>query len=806
MSRPNPHAPAQPDTARSTGLHNLPAQPTPILGREHDVRAVVDRLLREDVRLVTLVGPGGVGKTRLAVEVAEEVAYHFADGVWFVALATIADPALVVPTIAQTLDLHAQPGQALTELDLVKAALRDRETLLVLDNFEQLMPAAPDLALIMSSCPGLKLLATSRSPLQLRGEQEYPVPPLALPAAGSKVASVEALRQYSAVALFQQRAAAVRPDFELTPSNANVVVEICARLDGLPLAIELVAARVKLLQPQAILPRLQKRLQLLTGGAQDLPGRQQTMRNAIDWSYGLLTPEEQQLFRRLSVFVGGWTLEAAETVCGRGDDTGMVLDGIGSLINKSLLRQVEASDVEGEPRYDMLETIREFAVERLEDAGEAEAQRRAHARYFVELAERMEPLLVGATQKECIDRLEREHDNLRAALRWSMYAPDGAEAGMRIVGALGRFWSSRDYLAEGRRWVEGFLTLPQAAEPTALRARVLNTGAALADNQNDWAAVRAYAVERIGIKKRLDDMTNVSGNYVLLAKAASAEEDFDAARDLLEAGIEVARAAGDDLGYAHCANGLGELARLLGDYDTARHYYESCLAIFRGAGHSQGIGFVLHNLSHVYLREGDHARAGALLDEAMALYRVLGNRLGTAMCVAAMSGVALGQGEAQRAARLLGAAQALLESVGALLDPADVMEYRRNEDAARARLGEAAFLAAWAEGHAMTPEQVTAIEGVVDVEAQAAAPERQASAPGVGSAAEPQAGAAPSALSARELDVLRLVAEGLSDADVATRLVLSPHTVRAHLRNIYSKIGVASRSAATRYAADHNLL
>jgi predicted ATPase/DNA-binding CsgD family transcriptional regulator len=803
MSRPNPHAPTQPDTARSAGLHNLPVHPTPILGRARDVRVIVDKLLRDDVRLVTLEGPGGVGKTRLAVQVAEEVAHHFADGVWFVGLATIADHALVVPTIAQTLDLHAKPGQALTALDLVKAALRDRETLLVLDNFEQVMPAAPDLAVIMSSCPGLKLLATSRSPLQLRGEQEYPVPPLALPAAGNRMVSVEVLRQYSAVALFQERAAAVRPDFELTPSNANVVVEICARLDGLPLAIELVAARVKLLQPQAILPRLQKRLQLLTGGAQDLPSRQQTMRNAIDWSYGLLTPEEQQLFRRLSVFVGGWTLEAAEIVCDPGDYSGVVLDGIGSLINKSLLRNVETPDVEAEPRYDMLETIREFAAERLEDGGEAEAQRRAHARYFVELAERMEPLLVGATQKECIDRLEREHDNLRAALRWSLYTPDGAEMGMRLVGSLGRFWSSRDYLAEGRRWVESFLTQPQAAGPTALRARVLNTGAALADNQNDWAAVRAYAVERIGIKKRLDDMTNVSGNYVLLAKAASAEEDFDAARDLLEAGIEVARAAGDDLGYAHCANGLGELARLLGDYDTASHYYESCLATFRGASYSQGIGFTLHNLAHVYLHDGDHPRAGALLDEALDLYRVLGNRLGTAMCVAALSGVAIRQGEAQRAARLLGAAQALLESVGALLDPADVMEYRHNEDAARARLGEAAFLAAWAEGHAMTPEQVTAIEGVVDVEAQTGVPEKGAP---EGSGSVPPAYAGASGLSARELDVLRLVAEGLSDADVAMRLVLSPHTVRAHLRNIYSKIGVASRSAATRYAADHNLL
>jgi predicted ATPase/DNA-binding CsgD family transcriptional regulator len=801
MSRLNPHAPTKQAAAQSARLHNLPAQPTPILGREGDVRMVVDKLLRDDFRLVTLVGPGGVGKTRLAVQVAEEVAHHFADGVWFIALSTITDPALVVPTITQTLDLHSPPGQSLAALDLVKSGLRDCDTLLVLDNFEQLMPAGQAIADIMSSCPGIKVLATSRSPLQLRGEQEFPVPPLALPAAGNRVASVDALRQYSAVALFQERAVAVRPDFELTQTNADTVVEICARLDGLPLAIELVAARVKLLQPQAILPRLQKRLQLLTGGAQDLPGRQQTMRSAIDWSYGLLSPDEQQLFRGLSVFVGGWTLEAAETVCEPGDFSGLVLDGMGSLINKSLLRQVETPDAQGEPRYDMLETIREFAAERLEEAGEAEAQRKAHAHYFADFAERVEPQLTGATQKECIDRLDREHDNLRAALKWSLHTPDGAEVGMRLTGALGRFWSARDYLAEGRQWVESILARREATEPTVLRAKALDAGARLADNRNDWAAVRAYSLESIAIKERLGDMVNMAGRYILLAKAATAEEDFDAARELLEKGVEVALRANDDLGYAHCANGLGELARLLGDYDTARRYYEDCLAIFRKTGHSQGVGFSLHNLAHVYLHDGDHESAGALLDEAMALYRVLGNRLGTAMCVAAMSGVALGQGEPQRAARLLGAAQALLESVGALLDPADVMEYRRNEATTRARLGEAAFLAAWAEGHAMTPDQVTAIEGV----SEAGSAEPQASAPGR-NGVPIASGQQVSGLSARELDVLRLIAEGLSDADVASRLILSPHTVRAHLRNIYSKIGVASRSAATRYAADHGLV
>jgi non-specific serine/threonine protein kinase len=802
MSRPNPHARTQRATARSAGLHNLPAPPTPILGREREVRLLSDLLLRPAVRLVTLIGPGGVGKTRLAVEIARQVAQKFGGGVWFVALATITDPALVVPTIAQALDAHSQPGQSLTVADRVNAALGDGETLLVLDNFEQIIPAGQAIAEIMAACPGVKVLATSRSPMQLRGEQEFPVPPLALPDSGSKVASVEALRRYAAVALFQARAAAVRPDFELTPTNAGAVVEICARLDGLPLAIELVAARVKMLQPQAILPRLEKRLQLLTGGAQDLPARQQTMRNAIDWSYGLLTPDEQQLFRRLSVFTGGWTLEAAEAVCEPGDTSGKVLDCMGSLLNKSLLRQTDTSSDQAEPRYAMLETIREFAAERLEEAGMAAALREAHASYFAALAEEMEPLLTGATQKEAIDRLDREHDNLRTALRWSLDATGGAETGLRIVAALGRFWSSRDYLAEGRYQVESVLALPDAAAPTLLRSRALNSGAMLADNQNDWPAVRAYCLESIAIKEQLGDLANLAGRYVLLAKAATAEEDFEAARELLEEAVEVARVAGDDLGYAHAANGLGERARLLGDYDTARRHYEDALAIFRKASYNFGAGFVLHNLSHVYLHDGDHARAGALLEEALALYRMLGNRFGIAMCVSAMSGVALGRGDPRRASRLLGAAQALLESVGARLDPADVVEYRRHEEAARAALGDAAFDAAWYEGHATDPDNVAATGLMAELEVSAGerariVPERPTPDP-------------PSdllrGLSARELDVLRLVAEGLSDAEIAGRLVLSPHTVRAHLRNIYIKIGVASRSAATRYATDHGLV
>ena len=791
--------------AELAGTSNLPAQPTPIVGREAEIATLSQKLLEPELRLLTLVGPGGVGKTRLAVRVAEEVIPDFSDGVWFVGLAPISDPVLVIPSIAQTLDLHAPPGQSI--LAIIKAHLREKNILLVLDNFEQVMPAGSLLAEMLATCPHLTLLVTSRSALRLRGEHEFPVPPLSLPdLEKERMPDLETLQDYSAVALFEQRAASVRPDFTINGSNSKAVVEICARLDGLPLAIELVAARIKLLQPQAIRQRLEKRLELLTGGAHDLPTRQQTLRNAIEWSYDLLNDEEQMLFRRLAVFVGGCTLEAAEAVC-RDDQAGSgsldVLDGIGSLINKSLLKQV---DVEGESEahYSMLETIREYAWDQLEAHGNADMLRDRHAAYFLRLAEETEPMLTKADQRQHLNALEREHDNFRAALKWCRTAPGGAEMGLRLAGALARFWSLRDYLSEGRGWIDGALARPDAGGPTWARTRGLYAGALIADNQGDYDAVRAYCYESLRIKQELNDAISMASRYyILLAKAASNEGDFAQARALLEEGLKVAIQGDDRHGIAHCRNGLGELARLEGDYDVAQEHYQACLELFRDMGNVNGICFSLHNLAHVYMHNGDFDHAMAMLDEGLALYRGLGNRLGIAMCVSAMSGVALHRGDARRAARLLGAAQALLDEIGALLDPADLMEYKRHEEEARAKLGEAAFVAAWAEGRAMTPEQVIAIEDMPAQEPGAEARQQMAR-PSLYPATSGQS--SPDVLSARELDVLRLVAQGLSDAEVASQLYLSPHTVRAHIRSIYSKIGVGSRSAATRYAAEHGLI
>jgi predicted ATPase/class 3 adenylate cyclase len=432
--------------------NNLPLQHTPLIGREREVEEVCARLRSPGVRLLTLTGPGGAGKTRVGLQAAAELLMEFEDGIFFVALAAIADPALVASTIARTLGLTdgAQPPE-----ELLKGYLHDRQTLLVLDNFEQVLESVPLLDELLSAAPSLKILATSRTPLRLYGEHEFPVPPLSLPDPGS-LPPVERLTQYGALRLFVERARAVKPDFSLTKENAPAVVEICARLDGLPLAIELAAARIKLLPPQAMLSRLGNRLKLLTGGARNLPQRQRTLRSAIEWSYELLDEGEKILLGRLAVFSGGSTLEAVEAVCdARGDLPVDVLDGASSLLEKSLLRQEEG--LEGEPRFAMLETVHEYAREKLEESGEAEEIKRAHAEYFLTLAREADPELKGPGQLEWLQRLEAEHDNMRDALGWALQREE-TELVLRLGGALWWFWFVRGHYSEGRRWLEEALT------------------------------------------------------------------------------------------------------------------------------------------------------------------------------------------------------------------------------------------------------------------------------------------------------------------------------------------------------------
>ena len=469
--------------------NNLPMQPTPLVGRERETAEVADRVKIEEARLLTLTGPGGTGKTRLALQAAADLLEEFEDAVFFVALATITDPALVASAIAGPLGVKESGDQPLEEG--LKAYLRDRNLLLVLDNFEQVLEGAPLVGGLLDACPKLKVLATSRIPLRLYGEIEYPVPPLALPDP-TVLPPLEVLTQYEAVRLFVERAKAVKGDFEITNESAPAVAEICARLDGLPLAIELAAARVRLLPPQKMLQRLGNRMKLLKGGARDLPTRQQTLRGAIDWSHDLLEEDEKTLFGRLSVFAGGRTLEAMEEICDPEGDLD-ALEGVESLVGKSLLKQEEGSG--GEPRFVMLETVHEYAREKLKESGWAEEMQRLHAAYFLAMAEEAEPELRGPREQEWMDRLEAEHDNLRVALSWSLGGGDGV-LGLRLAGALGQFWKVRGHFSEGRGWLEEALAGCGEAPPDA-RARVLAESGNLAMDQGDFERSKASSQEAL---------------------------------------------------------------------------------------------------------------------------------------------------------------------------------------------------------------------------------------------------------------------------------------------------------------------
>ena len=618
---------------------SLPVQPTPLIGREHEVAALGQLLRREGVRLVTLTGPGGAGKTSLAIQTASELRDVFVDGVCFVSLAPINDPLLVIPTIARAVGIRDGPGQPIT-VRLAEALLRKR-VLLLLDNFEQVVEAAALVADLLTSCPQLKLLVTSREVLHVRAEHEFAVPPLALPDL-AHLPELAVLMNIPSVALFLQRAQAARPEFQLTSNNARTVVEICVRLDGLPLAVELAAARMKMLSPQVLLARLSRRLSILTGGARDVPTRQQTLRNTIEWSYQLLSSEEQRLFRWLSVFANGCTLQAAEAVCA---GSGQVLEGTASLIDKSLLRRVEQTEDENEEtRFQMLETIREYGLEVLTANGEGEIAKQAHANYFLALVEEAEPALKGPLLVTWLDRLEGEHDNLRAALQWAVEIGK-TEMALRFGIALERFWVVRGYRNEGLAFLERALGA-SAGVATDVRAKALLAAARLAFIQSNYDVGEALAQESLMLFRELGDRRGIALSLDRLGMAAWRRGDFPAARVLLEEDLPLFKEVDDKDRVAWSLFTLGLLNNKQGEYSRANTLFEEGLALFRALGNKRGIAASLTQLAGtLFVSQGDQTLIYPLLKEGLLLDQEVGDKEGMAVASLLLGWVALKQGD-----------------------------------------------------------------------------------------------------------------------------------------------------------------
>ncbi|GHO84950.1 protein kinase domain-containing protein [Dictyobacter formicarum] len=876
---------------------NAPAFLTPLLGREQDVEHVCTLIQRPDIRILTLAGPGGVGKTRLGLEIASRLCASFEDGVCFVSLAPISDAQLVLSTIARQLEVKEAGEQSI--LDLLIAALRDRHLLLLLDNLEQVVAAGPRLAELLAACPRLKILTTSRALLHLDGERVFSVQPLALPDL-QQLPAQDVLAQQAAVALFLQRAQALQPDFRLTATNAPVIAEICVRLDGLPLAIELAAARSRVLPPQALLARLSQRLVLLTRGAVTLPARQQTLRSTLQWSYDLLASHEQCLFRYLSIFVGGFTLEAAEQVCGAlqrddQDAVGSILDGVDSLLEKSLLYRVERPT--DESRLALLETIREYGLECLKASGQLEIIRQSHAFYYQELAREAGADISSPEKGKWLDQLEQEQDNLRAVLNW-LLAQGEAEQALRLCNDLFWFWWTRDHPREGRMFLErGLAALGDVLCDT--RGWALQTLGILVSNQGNFShAVElwqsslalfqemggvlgsAWALSNIGIAtmyqgeyaraqqileeslalfRELEDRGErgpsqigslpVSGGVAFtlhrLASIANLQGEYARASMLAEESLSFFRATGDSIRISPILEILATAALNLGEYTRAWDFLAEKLTLDRENGVKRIIGITLslqgqlallqgdldraHDLlaesiailkeiasnwmpsqdnlaeslslcGRVVARQGNIARARALHEESLEAARHMATPQILAFSLEGLAEVVVSQGNPAWAVRLWGVAESLRETRGTPLPAAWRPDYERSIANVRAALSEQMFSALWATGRTLPLEQVLADQEPV----LSPPPAHAAIKPPV--KAVKSSPASSDRLTPRELDVLRLLAQGLTSAQIGEQLVISLVTVNSHVRSIYSKLGVTTRSAATRYAIEHQLL
>jgi predicted ATPase/DNA-binding SARP family transcriptional activator/tetratricopeptide (TPR) repeat protein len=733
-------------TDRGARITRIPVPLTPLIGRDQELWEVRRRL--GNCRLLTLTGAGGVGKTRLAIEIAEEMKDDFEAGVCFVELAALGDAALVPQAVMEAFGVKPDSLRPATEI--LADCLGSSDLLLVLDNCEHLIAACAELAgSLLGACAHLRVLTTSREPLGIAGESVWRVPSLSVPPATDHLGNrdknlVAEVMEYEAVNLFVERAQQARSDFTLTVHNVESVSRVCRRLDGIPLAIELGAARVRSLTVEDIDSKLDQRFHLLTGGSRTSLPRQQTLRSLVDWSYDLLNEPEKALLCRLSVFAGGWTVEAAEQVCaGTLVAQWEVLDLLTSLADKNL---IVAETFGSSVRYRLLETMRQYARDRLDETGDLETRRGRHLAHFLAVAEEAEPHLTGAEQQAWLERLEAEHDNIRAALEWSRDRPESSVAGLRLAGAICRFWTLRGHNREGRDWISSLLGFEPEKQDPAVRAKALYGAASMAYEQGDVSAARVYAEEELAIRRELGDRWGIANSLNLKANiaflqgeyaaelairqeglaiwrelgdrwgiavslgnlgfAANTHGDYASARPLLEESLALRRELGVRRGIAHSLHQLGQAVHALGDPASARQMYEESLAIDTELGNWRGVGSMLCCLGKLEFEKGDFVTAWSHLSESLAIYRDLGDRIETVRCLEVAAPLAASGGASSHAARIWGAAERLREEAGTPRPPSELPRYRQHVADARATLGsDDSFDAAWLEGRAMTMER-----------------------------------------------------------------------------------------------------